>query len=289
MTPIYFITFVILVFFVTINMMVAIIIKGFERAKQLQSESKHRMIKVPFVHDAFTEFAYTILLRAKYVLGWVNVPVEALQHHHAVHLLADPKKRRAMEDGAMLRASGNEQAADDLNPTLSAQLKNASAKEKAMRSIRRKQTQKIVVKARKSHAQQKLEIWNEHLIAARRLKNAFARSKSIQKAYSRLMKLENQIPRSVFDKVLEQHDLATVLEDDELARQAIIDFTFLEAGAHHLDDSGEEDDHSDSAHIVETNMTVKMLRAHVSKLRDDIGLIKKIVVSTRVESAMDKK
>ena len=53
-------------------------------------------------------------------------------------------------------------------PTLSAQLKNASAK-KAMRSIRRKQTQKIVVKARKS-AQQKLEIWNEHLIAARRLK-----------------------------------------------------------------------------------------------------------------------
>ena len=189
----------------------------------------------------------------------------------------------------MLRASGNEQAANDLNPTLSAKLKNASAKEKAMRSIRRKQTQKIVLKQRKSHAQQKLEIWNEHLIAARRLKNAFAQSKSIQKAYSRLMKLENQIPRSVFDKVLEQHDLATVLEDDELARQAIIDFTFLEAGAHHLDDSGEEDDHSDSAHIVETNMTVKMLRAQVSKLRDDIGLIKKIVVSTRVESAMDKK
>ena len=57
----------------------------------------------------------------------------------------------------------------------------------------------------------------------------------------------------------------------------------------YLDDSGEEDDHSDSAHIVETNMTVKMLRAQVSKLRDDIGLIKKIVVSTRVESAMDKK
>ena len=55
----------------------------------------------------------------------------------------------------------------------------------------------------------------------------------------------------------------------------------MEAGAHHLDDSGEEDDHSDSAHIVETNMTVKMLRAQVSKLRDDIGLIKKIVVSTQ--------
>lgn len=190
----------------------------------------------------------------------------------------------------MLRASGNEQAADDLNPTLSAKLKNASAKEKAMRSIRRKQTQKIVVKARKSHAQQKLEIWNEHLVAARRLKKAFAQSKSIQKAYSRLMKLENQIPRSVFDKVLEQQDLATVLEDDELARQAIIDFTFLEAGAHHLEDLGDQDDdHSDSAHIVETNVAVKMIRSQVSKLRDDIGLIKKIVVSTRVENAMESK
>ena len=41
------------------------------------------------------------------------------------------------------------------------------------------------------------------------------------------MKLENQIPRSVFDKVLEQHGLR--IEDDELARQAII-FTFWKLG-----------------------------------------------------------
>ena len=85
-------------------MMVAIIIKGFERAKQLQSESKHRMIKVPFVHDAFTEFAYTILLRAKYVLGWVNVPVEHC-NTTAVHLLADPKAASHGGRG-YVRASG---------------------------------------------------------------------------------------------------------------------------------------------------------------------------------------
>jgi hypothetical protein len=286
MTPIFFISFVILVFFVTINMMVAIIIKGFERAKQLQSETKHRIIRVPYVHDAFSEFAYTTVLRFKALLGWVNVPIEALSHHHAVHLLADPKNRKAMEDGAVLRASGNEAAANDLNPELQAKFKKATAKERSLRQVRRKQTQKIVIKARKTHAQQKLEIWQEHLVAARRLKKAFAQCKSIQKAYTRLMKLEAQIPRKVFDKVLEQKDLATVLGDEELARQAIIDFTFLESGAHHLDDDGEfgDDDHSDSAHIVETSVDVKMMRSQVSKMKSDISLIKKIVVSQSVES-----
>ena len=103
------------------------------------------------------------------------------------------------------------------------------------------------------------------------------------------MKLEAQIPRQVFEKVLEQQDLATVLGDEELARQAIIDFTFLESGAHHLDDEATKDDeHSDSAHIVETSVYVKMMRSQISKMKTDIGLIKKIVVSQSVEAKMEK-
>ena len=70
---------------------------------------------------------------------------------------------------------------------------------------------------------------------------------------------------------------------------SIIDFTFLESGAHHLDDEATKDDeHSDSAHIVETSVHVKMMRSQISKMKTDIGLIKKIVVSQSVEAKMEK-
>merc|ERR1712072_754986 len=136
---------------------------------------------------------------------------------------------------------------------LNAKLKRASDKEKALRQMRRKQTKKKIKVARKTHAEEKLDIWKEHLIAAKRLKKAFAQSKSIQKAYARLMKLEAQIPRQVFDKVLELEDMTAVLGDEDLARQAIIDFQYLESGAHHLEQKiSNGDDHSDSALIIET-------------------------------------
>ena len=46
--------------------------------------------------------------------------------------------------------------------------------------------------------------------------------------------------------------------------------------------------HSDSAHIVETSVHVKMMRSQISKMKTDIGLIKKIVVSQSVEAKMEK-
>ena len=45
---------------------------------------------------------------------------------------------------------------------------------------------------------------------------------------------------------------------------------------------------SDSAHIVETSVYVKMMRSQISKMKTDIGLIKKIVVSQSVEAKMEK-
>merc|ERR1711981_145357 len=193
----------VLVFFVTINMMVAIIIKGFERAKQNQADQAHRIKKVPFVYDSITESIYGTMFRIKATLGVISVPVEALTHHHAVHLLADPKMRQDMEDGAILTLNGDEQAAADFDPAKAIKMEGASAKEIHVRNMRRKATKLKVEKARKSHAQAKLEIWQQHLVAARRLKKVFAESKSIQRAYVRLQKLENRIPRAVYEKVLE--------------------------------------------------------------------------------------
>jgi hypothetical protein len=275
MTPIFFVSFVVLVFFVTINMMVAIIIKGFERAKQNQADQAHRIKKVPFVYDSITENIYGTMFRIKATLGVISVPVEALTHHHAVHLLADPKMRQDMEDGAILTLNGDGQAAVDFDPKHQAELGEPSKKELKVREVRRKAIKEKLSSVRKNHALAKLDIWKEHLVAARRLKKTFAGSKSIKRAYLRLQKLENQIPRTVYKKVLDVDEMTTILGDKEQARQVIIDFQFLMSGAHHIDDDSQfDDDHSDSAHIVETNLCTKQMKAQLNRLNSDISSIK---------------
>ena len=279
MTPIFFVTFVVLVFFITVNMMVAIILKGFDRAKQNAADQAHRLKPVPFVYNGFMEFFIGLGFILKSRLGWISIPVEAMTHHHAVHLLADPKMRQDMEDGAILTLNGDEQAAADFDPTKVRKMAGASAKEIQVRNLRRKATKLKVEKARKSHAQAKLEVWRQHLVAARRLKKVFAESKSIQRAYVRLEKLENKIPRTVYEKVLEISEMATILGSEEAARQAIIDFTFLQAGAHHMEESIDEDDHSDSAHIVETNDATKVMKNQLTQLIIEVRNIGKKVNS----------
>ena len=55
-----------------------------------------------------------------------------------------------------------------------------------------------------------------------------------------------------------------------------------------VSEATKDNEHSDSAHIVETSVHVKMMRSQISKMKTDIGLIKKIVVSQSVEAKMEK-
>ena len=75
--------------------------------------------------------------------------------------------------------------------------------------------------------------------------------------------------------MLDVDEMTTILGDKEQARQVIIDFQFLMSGAHHIDDDSQfDDDHSDSAHIVETNLCTKQMKAQLNRLNSDISSIK---------------
>jgi len=124
--PIYFGTYIISVFFILMNMMISIIIMGFEQAKSEQQSRQNNYVKVPFIYDTMTTKVKTFVLKISKFFGSVKLkPHEFRKNNHAVHLLSDPKKQIRIADSELLSFNGYKKEAKDIvaPETLSKQVK----------------------------------------------------------------------------------------------------------------------------------------------------------------------
>ena len=276
--PFYFAIYIITVFFILMNMMISIIIMGFEQAKAYQATTQSNYVKVPFVYDTTTTLVKTAWLRCAKQCGWVGLqPRHFTDNTHAVHLLADPKRQVKIGDSELLKINGFKMESDYLMEELRANTKikngDLSKVNPEVADTVREKAKKAVHKAtilRTKVSKSKYDHWRQNIKVAKRLKQIF-NIPGIKRAYKRLLTKEGKLESDIYMKVLTVRDLATVM-GEPLAVEAIYLYSKITGNAAH--DSGEEFvHHSDSWHIKETSSRIELMQSAIDNLLSMVTIL----------------
>ena len=272
--PFYFAIYIITVFFILMNMMISIIIMGFEQAKSYQASSQANYVHVPFVYDTTTTKLKTFWLRCSKGCGWVGLkPKHFTENKHAVHLLADPKRQVKIGHSELLKINGYKKESDHLMADLRVQRELETSDAGNSDAVRPENVADVHDKAERAMrkatmlrtevSKSRYEHWLFNLKLAIRLKKIFD-IPGIKRAYKRLLTKEGKLEPDVFVKILTVRDLATVM-GPELATEAVYLYTRITGNAAH-DTGAEFMHHSDSWHIQETSEKVALMQSAIENV-----------------------
>jgi len=210
--PIYFGTYIISVFFILMNMMISIIIMGFEQAKSEQAAKQQNYMKVPFIYDTVTTILKTCGLRCSKGCSWVRLkPHQYHNNNHAIHLLADPKKQTSIADSELLTLNGYvEEGKHVIAPAYLDAKMNPGDSEQSKRNTsvnttdifeKAQRASKKATFLRKEVSKSRYEHWLFNLALATDLKKLF-NAPGIKRAYKRLLAIESKLDGDVSGKLL---------------------------------------------------------------------------------------
>jgi hypothetical protein len=272
--PFYFAIYIIAVFFILMNMMISIIIMGFEQAKSYQASSQANYVHVPFVYDTTTTKLKTLWLRCSKGCGWVGLkPKHFTENKHAVHLLADPKRQVKIGHSELLKINGYKKESESLMADLRVEQETEMSSAGSSGAVKPEHASDVHDKAERAMrkatmlrtevSKSRYEHWLSNLKLAKRLKNIFD-IPGIKRAYKRLLTKEGKLEPDVFIKILTVRDLATVMGEG-LATEAVYLYSRITGNAAH-DTGAEFMHHSDSWHIQETSEKVALMQSAIDNV-----------------------